>query len=79
MALVIQYAHMKHTTHMTLEQIKSAVTSGQVVYWENPMYRVVCDQLGQWLIKCGPSAIGLTWADGVTLNGKPEQFHILDN
>jgi hypothetical protein len=36
------------------------------------------DSTGQWFIVCtaNDSAIGLTWLDGVTLNGKPDQFYI---
>jgi hypothetical protein len=60
---------------MNLDQIKTAVLSGLTVHWANPRYRVIRDRLGQWLITCtGGSTIGLTWADGVTLNGKPEEF-----
>ena len=61
---------------MTLEQIKAAVESGKTVYWKNDAYRVVKDRLGQWLLMCSNgSATGLTWQDGVTLNGSPEDFY----
>jgi hypothetical protein len=38
-------------------------------------YKNGCDQ---WLIKCelNDHCIGLTWRDGVTMNGKPEDFFI---
>lgn len=65
---------------MRLEEIKAAVKAGKVVYWSNSLYRVVCDDLGQWLIVCtsNQSTIGLTWQDGVTMNGKPEEFFIFE-
>lgn len=63
---------------MTLQEIKNAVESGQVVKWSNDSYDVVKDGLDQWFIVCrfNDYAIGLTWRDGVTLNGKEEQFYI---
>jgi len=63
---------------MTLEQIKAAVLAGKIVYWMNNGYTVAEDSTGQWFIVCtaNDSAIGLTWQDGVTMNGKPEQFYI---
>lgn len=67
---------------MTLEEIKQAVDAGKTVHWATPAYTVVHDVLkdgeDQWLIHCtfNDSFIGLTWRDGVTLNGKPEQFYI---
>ena len=62
---------------MTLEAIKSAVRCGQVVKWHN--YTVV-EGKGGFLIKA-PSGhcISLTWRDGVTLNGKPEDFSVQEN
>ena len=61
---------------MTLDQIKSAVSSGVPVHWKNEAYRVV-DGSGQWLICCNINnhCIGLTWKDGLTLNGNPEDFY----
>jgi hypothetical protein len=61
---------------MTLDQIKSAVDAGHEVYWKTTMYRVRTSG-GEYVIQCGASIIGLTWADGTTLNGKPEDFHIM--
>lgn len=60
---------------MTLAEIKSAVESGKHVYWQNAAYRVVRDDLGQWLIVHRANVIGLTHDDGVTLNGKPFEFY----
>ena len=63
---------------MTLEQIKAAVESGCQVYWQNPAYQVIKDSVGQWLVKCelNGHCVGLTWRDGVTMNGRPEDFHV---
>ena len=63
---------------MTLEEIKAAVLAGKTVHWANRGYVVTCDKLGQWFIKCTSNNhhIGLTWTDGVTMNGKPEEFFI---
>lgn len=66
---------------MTLQEIKSAVDSGQTVHWANSNYKVVKDKNGDYLIGFNidgrnPNYIGLTWRDGVTLNGKEEDFFI---
>ena len=63
---------------MTLQEIKNAVLAGKTVHWMNSGYVVYEDSEGQWFIVCtaNDSAIGLTWLDGVTLNGKEEQFYI---
>lgn len=60
--------------------IKKAVDEGQKVYADTKAYVVVKDSIEQYLIKClfNSYCIGLTWADGITLNGtnfytKPEQ------
>jgi len=74
---------------MTLEEIKAAIESGKHVCWSNRAYDVIKDKLGQWLIVCGRSSeksfsalranlngytCGLTWLDGVTMNGNPDEF-----
>lgn len=59
---------MQKVTLTNLEQIKSAVDNGQTVYADSALYTVVKDALGRYLIKCGPHCIGLTHADGITLN-----------
>ena len=63
---------------MNLFEIKAAVDSGRRVKWANPAYDVIRDSLGQYLIVCNlnRSTIGLTWLDGTTVNGKPEDFYI---
>lgn len=62
---------------MTLEEIKAAVDNGKTVYVGNPAYRVIKDSKDQYMIKCtiNNTYIGLTWKDGVTLNGKEENFY----
>jgi hypothetical protein len=64
---------------MKLNEIKEAVLAGKVVHWKNGAYRVVCDSIGQWLIVC-PSTKGcwgLTWANGVTMNGDESDFFVV--
>lgn len=64
---------------MTLEQIKRAIDEGKDVYWSNKGYKVKKDKLGQYLIvHTGGHSIGLTWQDGVTMNGKEEDFFMID-
>ena len=71
---------------MTLDEIKAAVEAGRTVYWCNPDYHVIKDQIGQWLIVYQPTGycfgykptgycFGLTWTDDVTMNGKPDDFY----
>jgi hypothetical protein len=60
---------------MNVGEIKAAVEAGHTVCWSNPSYEVVKDSIGQWLIKhANGHCIGLTWRDGVTLNGNEEDF-----
>jgi hypothetical protein len=63
---------------MTLNEIKLAVLDGKPVHWKTAAYRVVCDNIGNWLIVCYSTGgcWGLTWADNVTMNGKPEDFFV---
>jgi hypothetical protein len=62
---------------MNLEQIKTAVNSGQTVCWKNQHYIVVPGKLC-WFIKCVPTGhlSPLTRSDGVTLHGQAEDFFI---
>lgn len=62
---------------MTLEQIKQAVTEGKTVCWSNGGYEVrktgnSFDIVCLW----NNYTVGLTWQDGKTMNGKPEEFFI---
>ena len=61
---------------MKLNEIKQAVDNGMEVYWSNPNYEVRKDTKGQYLIVCKSNGYttGLTWLDGVTMNGKEEDF-----
>lgn len=63
---------------MNARQIIDAVDEGYVVYWKTLNYIVVADDIGQYFIKCQSNGnlIGLTWSDGVTLNGSLEDFFI---
>ena len=62
---------------MTLEEIKTAIAEGKKVYWSNIGYEVVKTK-DDYVIKNTSNGhpIGLTWMDGVTLNGKEEDFFI---
>lgn len=66
---------------MNLQEIKRAVLSGQTVHWANRGYVVHHDCHGEWSIVCtmNCNAIGLTWRDGVTLNGRESDFFIGEN
>lgn len=60
---------------MTLQEIKSAIAEGKTVHWSNKGYKVV--KTFDYFIKHeSGSMIGLTWADGETLNGEEEEFFI---
>jgi len=61
---------------MTAEEIKAAIDRGEKVYWSSTRYPVIKDSKGQYLITCTITdyCIGLTWQDGVTLNGKESDF-----
>lgn len=63
---------------MTLQEIKQAIEDGKRVFWSNRAYEVIKDSKGQYLIVCSINnhAIGLTWLDGVTLNGREDEFFI---
>lgn len=64
-------------TFASAAEIKRAVDQGQDVRWESDGYRVVKDSIGQYLIQYVDGyAIGLTWRDGVTLNGKLDEFYL---
>ena len=62
---------------MTLEEIIEAVDDGVKVYWKNNNY-VVEKWADGYNIVCthNRSAIGLTWMDDKTINGKEEDFYI---
>ena len=61
---------------MTLSQIKTAVDQGKTVYWGNKNYQVIKNKFGDYIIymASNKNEIGLTWVDGVTMNGAEEDF-----
>lgn len=63
---------------MNAQEIKAAVANGKTVYYGNNTYKVICDKYNQWMILCTTNnhAIGLTWQDGVTLNGEESKFFV---
>ena len=66
---------------MKLSEIRRAVDEGLKVHWQNREYQVVRSSVDpSYLIrsKATGHCIGLTWADGVTLNGNDEEFFIGD-
>lgn len=67
---------------MKLPEIRRAVDEGLRVYWQNLEYEVVRSSTHPlYFIRSSATGhcIGLTWADGVTLNGKEEDFFIGDS
>ena len=66
---------------MKLQEIKDAVAAGKTVRWANPLYKVMGKDLDNLAIVCSQNAhaIGLTHMDGVTMNGKEEDFYIEDD
>lgn len=68
---------------MNVEQIKAAVDAGLTVHWAQTNYVVVKGKkqlADEYLIKClgNDNVTGLTWKDGVTLNGKEEEFFLAE-
>lgn len=65
---------------MTLQEIKDAIDRGEKVYWSNTLYEVIKTKY-EYLIMCNSNdhAIGLTWQDNVTMNGKEKDFFTLND
>lgn len=64
---------------MKIAEIRRAVDEGLRVHWQNPEYEVIRSSVdSRYLIRSSATGhcIGLTWADGDTLNGKEEDFFI---
>ena len=62
---------------MNLKEIQQAIEEGHTVCWSNDGYTIVKGDTGNYYIKHhGGNIIGLTWLDGVTLNGKECDFYI---
>lgn len=66
---------------MNVLEIRRAVDEGLIVCWTSVDYRVLKNPgTDSYFINCKPTGhtIGLTWADGKTLNGKEDEFFIID-
>ena len=66
---------------MILKEIKQAIKDGKTVCYSKSPNDLIEDWGDQGLhIVCQSNryAIGLTWKDGTTMNGKPEDFSILE-
>lgn len=67
---------------MNINEIKHAIKNGKNVYWSNTAYKVIKDNIGQYLIHCtiNGHCIGLHGLKGTEyeniLNGKEEDFFI---
>jgi hypothetical protein len=64
---------------MKLAEIHRAVDKGLMVHWQSKGYEVVCSSNARrYLIRCQATGhcIGLTQADGLTLNGLEDDFFI---
>ena len=60
---------------MNLDQIKSAVESGEKVFWGNDSYQVIKAKLGEFLVvHDGGSCVGLTSRSGI-LQGEEKDFY----
>lgn len=78
-------------TPMNLQQITETVDAGRTVHWQNGSYTVrkgpahedvpgnaANPALRYVIAHESGNCIGLTWRDGVTLNGKEYDFYALD-
>ena len=66
---------------MKLQEIKQAVNDGKTVCWKSEIYVVEREGTEDYYqIHCttNDNYMGLTWLDGKTMNGEPEEFFILD-
>jgi len=69
---------------MTLVEIQNAVRAGKHVCWASTDYQVQLHRFADgeeyWSIVCTDNqhTIGLTWRDGVTLNGKEADFFVAE-
>jgi hypothetical protein len=62
---------------MNLNEIKEAIDSGKKVFWKQDNYQVIKGKY-EYLIECKSNkhCIGLTWRDGITMNGEEQDFFI---
>lgn len=73
--------YKQRANDMTLSEIKSAVRDGKTVHWKNHGYRVIyAPKLNDFLIRFdyNDDCIGLTWVDGVTMNGEEADFFLAE-
>jgi len=64
---------------MTLNEIKTALANGKTVLWGNEGYKVLeCEGSYYIFFARTKDMIGLTQFDGITLNGKEEDFFIVE-
>jgi hypothetical protein len=68
--------NLQHKVGLTLDEIKAAVDAGKTVHWKNVGYKVIKGKYEYLIVYYDKDAIGLTHQDGVTMNGKPEDFFI---
>ncbi len=62
---------------MNLQEIKNAVDSGVIVHHHHAGYRVIKGAAGYMISNVyNNNCIGLTWRNGVTMNGKEADFYI---
>ena len=64
---------------MELQKIKNELAKGNRVFWSNKNYEVIQSKYTlEYLVKChlNDSYIGLTWRDGVTMNGEQKDFYM---
>ena len=67
---------------MNLQEIKQAIEDGKIVCWSHTGYEVKKVKYASggidYMIVClsNEHAIGLTWRDEVTMNGKESDFFI---
>jgi hypothetical protein len=72
------FSQQQQEKTMTLQEIKDAVTSGKSVCWATDAYDVITGINGKYFVVCNRNqyTTGLTWRDGITLNGKESEFYI---
>lgn len=61
---------------MNLEQIRAAQKLGLTVHWANEGYTVHDNSIVWAFGTPKANSIGLTWSDGKTVNGQPDEFFV---
>jgi hypothetical protein len=82
MVVTLRVYFAEASSSMKFAEIRRAVDEGLMVHWQNHEYEVIRASMHpSYLIRSTATGhcIGLTWADGVTLNGKEEDFFIGDS